>query len=541
MSWPFAGPMTVLGLCFDGSAHGIAVHHDRVLVFVSFLIAVLASFTALEMAERLRGAAGPSRWLWHGAGAVALGGGIWSMHFVAMLAYEIPVSHGYDATSTVLSGLVAIVAVALGLRAFEKDITLPRILGAGLLVGLGIVIMHYCGMSALRLPGAIYYRPDLFALSAVIAVGAATVALWLAHILRSTLQRAGAALVMALAVCGMHYTGMAATILVAAGPVVEAPAGVVRAETLGAAVTLSVMVILGLGLVCTLVDRRFEARAAREAERLRDLNTALAEQTERLTSALAEVDDARRAEAATKARTELLSSMSHELRTPLNAVLGFAQVMRLNQAREPLTPRQQDAVDRIISNADDLLALIVAMLDLARLDRGEGSFSRGGLDVADLLADLTDEFIPAADQAQVSLKLEMDAAVPCVAFADRTRLRQALSSIISNAIKYNRPGGDVRIVARARQGQIEVAVRDTGDGIPAALLPRLFDAFDRLGREGGSILGGGIGLAVSKRVIEAMEGELWVESAEGLGSTFTVTVPASPRAPRADTAEICAA
>ena len=517
--------MTILGLCFDGSARGVVVHHGPALVLISYLIAVLASFTALEMAERLRGATGPSRWFWHAAGAVTLGGGIWSMHFVDMLGAKIPLAHGYDPGLTAVSGLVAIAAVAVGLCVFDHKVTMLRIAGAGLLVGLGIVAMHYCGMSALRMPGATYYRPSLFVLSAIIAIAAATAALWLALNLRSSVQRGAAALMMAVAVCGMHYVGMAATVIVAAAPALQAPAGAIQAETLEVAVILSVVVILGLGLVCTTLDRRMERRAAAEAERLRELNVALADQTERLTVALAEVGDARRAEAATKAKTELLSSMSHELRTPLNAVLGFAQVMRLNHTREPLTPRQQDAVDQIIGNGDHLLALIVAMLDLARLDQGEGSLAFVRLDVAELLTELTDEFAEVAAKANVRLNVETGGVGSCVASADRTRLRQALSSIISNAIRYNRPGGLVTITAHTHEGRVEVAIRDTGEGIPAAMLPRLFEAFDRLGREGSSILGAGIGLAVSKRVIEAMNGELRVETVEGAGSTFTVIVP----------------
>ncbi|HZZ31628.1 MAG TPA: MHYT domain-containing protein [Phenylobacterium sp.] len=517
--------MTILGLCLGGSARGVVVHHDPVLVLISYLIAVLASFTALELAERLRDARGLSRWLWHAAGAVALGGGVWSMHFVAMLAFKIPMASSYDVGLTALSGLVAIAAVALGLCVLDRKVTLPRIAGAGLLVGLGIVAMHYCGMSAMRLPGTVYYHPGLFALSVIIAVAAATAALWLAHNLRSTLHRAAAALVMALAICGMHFTGMAAMVIVAAGPATQAPAGVVNAAGLGLGVTLSVVIILGLGLIVTLVDRRLKQRADGEAERLKDLNRALAEQTERLTAALVEVGDARRAEAQTKAKTELLSSMSHELRTPLNAILGFAQVMRLNEAREPLTSRQQEAVDQIIGNGDHLLALIVALLDLGRMEHGESSASVGRVNVAELLGELTSEFATAAKEADVSLTLEDAGLAPLGFTGDRSGLRKALANLISNAIKYNRPGGDVSIVARTQDGQVEVAIRDTGVGIPSAMLPRLYQAFDRLGREGSAILGGGIGLAVSKRVIEAMGGALKVETAEGVGSTFTVILP----------------
>jgi signal transduction histidine kinase/CheY-like chemotaxis protein len=133
---------------------------------------------------------------------------------------------------------------------------------------MGIVTMHYCGMSGLRVPGTVYYRPVPFALSMIVAVAAATAAIWLAHALRSTWHRCLAALVMALAVCGMHYTGMAATVIVA-GPLGLQPfAGAVAADALAAAVVLSVTILFGAGLLCAVIDRHLERRRARR--RLRD-------------------------------------------------------------------------------------------------------------------------------------------------------------------------------------------------------------------------------------------------------------------------------
>src|SRR5579872_1843687 len=201
------GAMTIFGLCFDGSAHGLAGHHQPGLVALSYVVAAFASFTALEITERLHAAQGRARPFWRLGAAVALGGGIWSMHFVAMLAFKIPIAQAYDPLLTFISGLVAIAAVALGLGVFETKVTFPRIARAGLLVGVGVAAMHYCGMSALRVPGQIFYRPGLFALSVVIAVAAATAALWLASRSHALWRRAAAALVMAVAICGMHYTG----------------------------------------------------------------------------------------------------------------------------------------------------------------------------------------------------------------------------------------------------------------------------------------------------------------------------------------------
>jgi len=260
--------MTVLGICFDGAKHGVMGHYDPLLVVVSYLVAVVASYTALELAERLRHSRGPVRWLWHIAAAVALGGGVWSMHFVAILAYEIPLRHAFALPQTILSGLAAIGAVAVGLQIIGRSSGWRRIASAGVLVGLGIAAMHYAGMAALRLPGQIYYKPGLFVLSVAIAIGAATVALWLACVLRRVWQRAVGALVMAVAVCGMHYTGMAATEIVAGPSDLRALGSMLRADELAAAVVIGVTILVGIGLVCAVIDRHLEQR--RVQQRLRD-------------------------------------------------------------------------------------------------------------------------------------------------------------------------------------------------------------------------------------------------------------------------------
>lgn len=260
--------MTVLGICFDGAKHGVMGHYDFLLVVVSYLVAVVASYTTLELAERFRQSRGFERWLWHIAAAVVLGGGIWSMHFIAILAYEIPLTHTFAVPQTILSGLVAIGAVAVGLQIVRGSSDWRRIAGAGVLVGLGIATMHYAGMAALRLPGQIYYKPGLFVLSAAIAVGAATVALWLACVLRLAWQRAVSALIMAVAVCGMHYAGMAATEIVAGPSNTQTVGSAIQADVLAAAIVIGVTILVGVGLVCAVIDRHLEQR--RVQQRLRD-------------------------------------------------------------------------------------------------------------------------------------------------------------------------------------------------------------------------------------------------------------------------------
>jgi signal transduction histidine kinase len=367
----------------------------------------------------------------------------------------------------------------------------------------------------------------------LISIVAATAALWLAYVLRFAWQRGVAALVMAVAVCGMHYTGMAASVIVAGPPGVQVSAGLIQADALTGAIVASVTMIFCLGLVCVYVERRLGRQLVDEAERLRELNAALAERTESLTIAVLEIDEARRVEAANQAKTQLLTSMSHELRTPLNAVLGFAEVMWMNRQREPLTPRQGEAIGYIIDNGRHLLTQIEAMLDLAQLDAGASEVSTQYLQLAALVDEVCDGFAEQIARAELTLSRAPDDIACCAVKADRVRLRQVLSSLISNAIKYNRPGGEIHLAVVKAGDLVEIIVRDTGTGIPAARRANLFRPFDRLGREGGAILGVGIGLAVSKRLIVAMGGELQVESIEGHGSTFTVILPtAAPETSR---------
>ena len=183
----------ILGLCFSSRVDGVATGHDGALVVISYLVAAVASFTALDMAERLNSAQGPARRFWHLGAAGVLGGGVWSMHFIGLLAYRTPFKVEYDPGLTILSGAIAVIAVAGGLKAIADGGGWRRILTGGTLVGLGVAVMHYMGMEAMRLPGEVYYRPGFFALSVLIAVAAASVALWLVVNLRTARQRAAAA------------------------------------------------------------------------------------------------------------------------------------------------------------------------------------------------------------------------------------------------------------------------------------------------------------------------------------------------------------
>ena len=241
--------------------------------------------------------------------------------------------------------------------------------------------------------------------------------------------------------------------------------------------------------------------------------------------ALDAADDQARALAfASQAKSDFLAGMSHELRTPLNAVIGFAELMRMNEAAEPLTRRQSQAVEQILGSGQHLLSLIEEVLDLARIEAGKLSMSVERVDPQLVVRQVCDNMRPAAEAAGVTLRAPAPTAGLGVV-ADRTRLRQVLINLLSNAIKYNREGGDVLLEVRQTAEGVALSVHDTGVGIPEDRMAELFQPFNRLGRETSDVAGTGIGLAVSRRLAEAMNGRLECASRAGEGSTFTLHLP----------------
>ena len=233
-----------------------------------------------------------------------------------------------------------------------------------------------------------------------------------------------------------------------------------------------------------------------------------------------ELQDAnRQLRAANAAKSEFLSRMSHELRTPLNAVLGFGQLLEMDE----LTAEQRDGVVQILKAGKHLLELINEVLDLARIESGRLSLSPEPMAVRDLIDEAVGLIGPLADAAQIDLHLEVEDAT---VRADRQRLKQVLLNLLSNAVKYNRAGGAVWISGHPVAGERAcITVADTGPGIAAARLERLFEPFERLGAEETTVEGSGLGLSLTKLLVEAMGGTIEVESEPDRGSTFRVELP----------------
>jgi PAS domain S-box-containing protein len=240
------------------------------------------------------------------------------------------------------------------------------------------------------------------------------------------------------------------------------------------------------------------------------------------------------AEKANLAKSEFLSSMSHELRSPLNAILGFAQLMESDSPAP--SPSQTESISQILNAGWYLLELINEILDLAAIESGKLSISLEPVSLSELLLECQSMVEPLAQRRSVRMSFPATGGDFYV-HADRTRIKQVLINLLSNAIKYNMEGGSVVVdcSARVTEGNVRISVTDTGPGLPPEKLTQLFQPFNRLGQESTGEEGTGIGLVVSKRLVELMDGVIGVESNLGMGSVFWVelrstaplTVPAT--------------
>ena len=262
-------------------------------------------------------------------------------------------------------------------------------------------------------------------------------------------------------------------------------------------------------LAIAIAQARLHERVKGQAE---ELERRVEERTRELSDATAEADRAN------QAKSEFLSRMSHELRTPLNAILGFAQLLEM----DTLSARQDESVDQILLAGRHLLGLINEVLEISRIEAGRLQLSLEPVPVAETLREAVELIRPSATPLRVSVGADaIDESLHVL--ADRQRLQQVLLNLLSNAVKYNRPDGTVRASCeRVGDDRLRISVTDTGQGIAADRLERLFTPFDRLGAEVSAVEGTGLGLALSKALVDAMGGTLYVRSQPGVGSTFCV-------------------
>lgn len=246
---------------------------------------------------------------------------------------------------------------------------------------------------------------------------------------------------------------------------------------------------------------------------------------EQVTQDLAKARD--QAEKANQAKSKFLSSMSHELRTPLNAIIGFSQLL-VKGRRDPLNEKQRRQIGQIENSGQHLLRLINEVLDLAKIEAGHLTLSIEAIAMANVIDDACSTLEANIEAAGISLTC-LPTPSRRLVIADYTRTKQILLNLLSNAIKYNCPQGTIDIVTTQLSAEMRISITDSGKGIATERQHELFEPFNRLGAEHDATEGTGIGLAITRQLVEKMQGEIGVESTPGIGSTFWFTLPLAER------------
>jgi signal transduction histidine kinase/CheY-like chemotaxis protein/HPt (histidine-containing phosphotransfer) domain-containing protein len=502
------------------------------LVFLSYLVAVTASHVTLLLAARVRDPHAINWKLWVVSGGIAMGIGIWSMHFVATLALKLPILVMYDLSLTALSWVFAIGACSAAfvvlrrLTGKHREFLLP-----GALIGIGIASMHYTGDLSMRLSPVIRYDPLLFAASVLIAIAAATAALWIAFHLakqRAVFTNFGAALVMGAAVVGMHFTAVAAanfhpdSVCLASGPRLDQEW---MAYTIGG----FTFVILTATMLLSAYDARLSSAIAGGAEKLRQANEELERRVGERTEELRQSRDAARA--GSEAKSAFVATMSHEIRTPMNAMIGMLELLSYSK----LSADQREMLSAARDSSRSLLTLIDDILDFSKIEVGKLEIHPEPCSVARLVEGVNATFKHVASGKGLLLTQRIDPALWPAHLVDPSRLRQILTNLVSNAIKFTSVGTvslEVKVLETSGGRQkLCFSVHDSGIGMSAETQKRLFEPFrqgesDTSRRYGGT----GLGLAISRQLVEMMGGAIQVTSTEGLGTRVGVTLAAEQAA-----------
>jgi NO-binding membrane sensor protein with MHYT domain len=514
MSWLVPAVPPDPSMCIVGPNGSVTLHWDWTLVFISFAVAVVGSFGALEFPERIRANSHPGqRRRWFVLGALLMGLAIWTMHFVGMLALRMPMPVSYTAGWSVLSMIAAVFGAALAFWITTR----PRkrktdLLVGGIAMGLAIVSMHYLGMKSMRLSAVIDYEPAHFAASVVIAILASFAALAIGRrgvggLAASPWIKGGAAVILGIGIAGMHYMGMAAARYEASG--VEDN----RTEDpmVGPVALRDIVELAGVVFGATLMA--LAVRTAAERERaIRDYERLAAQLEHRIHERTQELQ---------RTNDDLVAftdSVSHDLRGPLRTIAGFADAL-LDSYGERLDETGTHYVHRIKAVATRLDELLLGLLKLSQVSRA--AIHRTEVDLTDLARVILADLAVQEPERRVSTLI----AEGLKASGDRALLVSVLQNLLGNAWKFTRDQPDAKIEFATGPGgpPTVFAVRDNGAGFDNTNAARLFGMFERM-HAPSQFQGHGVGLALTKRIVERHGGRIWAESAPGQGAAFYFTL-----------------
>ncbi|HUE64342.1 MAG TPA: MHYT domain-containing protein [Rhizomicrobium sp.] len=495
--------------------------YDLPFVALSVFVAVLSMYVALSVADRIVASSRKSvRLIWTGVGAIVMGGGIWSMHFIGMLAFSLPCGVGYNPLLTLVSILPGVLASGVALFVLSrKDRPSQKLFFVcALLMGAGIGAMHYSGMAAMEPAALLRYDIRIVALSVVVAVALAYLALVirarLKHFHSHRIMRALLpATVMGLAIAGMHYVAMEASIF-------YPMAGVRISGTIYSSTSLALVIgfvsvsvgLITLGVAALVGRSELTASLLAEIARREHIQQDLIRAREE-------------AEAANAAKSKFLATMSHEIRTPLNGVIGIANLL----SSTSLDPRQATLVANLSRSGQALLSIISDILDFSKIEAGRLELFEADFEPREMVADVADLFSERCSAIGLELVYFISEDVPLSVKGDPVRVRQILINLVGNAMKFTEQGTIFIELVTAEKSNNEVvlsfSVKDTGIGIAAEKKPQLFQAFRQVDGSMTRAKGGtGLGLAISRQLTELMGGTIGVDSELGCGSRFHFTV-----------------
>ncbi len=506
---------------------------DNRLIVLSVAIAIVGSCIALDIAEqisidrgrdlRFAAALGYRVW-WLLSSATTLGITIWVMHFSAILSYQLPIRVDYDYTIVMISMVVAIVGSGIGffLITRQQVVGWLMLFTGSIFIGSAIIGMHFTAMSALIVSAKQLHNPKLFILSGVVAIGATSAGLWLMYKHISVpvgVRKTGSALLMGIAICGMHYIGIAGVSFNMVNSLEVSKITPADNTPLVIAISIATLIILTLAQLSAFFGRRLSAEVAK-TEVLRQseerLELFVKQRTAELETALEAAD------AANLAKTQFVANINHELRTPLTGIIGFSSVL-LEQTFGVLNDKQRQYITGIYECGYQQLNLVNDLLDIAKIEAGREELEIVTLSVEEICQLCISLVSEQANIRGLQLLLEISKEIT-TCNADERRLMQILLNLLSNAVKFTEYGS-VTLKVDSEAGFIKFAVIDTGIGISPEEGEKLFELFQQVGSNSRKRQGTGLGLVVSRNLAQLHGGDIIFKSELGHGSCFTLLLP----------------